>query len=114
MKQIIIIKTMILFTLFVQVKIYGQTLYNGVGHIPAAYQETWNKAGLIYEMSSGAPTMVKVINPGDASSQIGAALSLARNYVNYTGGIAIIYFGEGTFDFTSSITLAPNDSNIVF
>ena len=39
--------------------------------------------------------MVRVINPGDASSQIGSALSVARTFVNYTGGIAIIYFGEG-------------------
>jgi hypothetical protein len=114
MKQIIFIITMILLILLAHVSAYTQTLYNGVGHIPIAYQETWNKAGLLRNMSSVGPKQVFMITPGDASSQITSVIIQARNHVNNTGGLAIIYFGEGTFDFTNSVPLVANDSNIVF
>ena len=113
MKQIIIITILVLLFLFVQVNTFTQTLFND-GYIPVDYQENWYKAGLLRDMSSVEPKLVIVITPGDASSQVSNAIQLARNHVNYMHGLAIIYFGEGTFDFTNSIPLVPNDSNIVF
>lgn len=37
----------------------AQTLYNGVGHIPAAYQERWNRAGLLQDMSKEFRALMK-------------------------------------------------------
>jgi len=92
----------------------AQTLYNGVGHIPTQYQETWNVAGLLKDMSTTAPKLLIEISPGFASPQMVDALDQARTYVHQTGGIAIIHFKAGTYNFSSSIHLTANDSNIVF
>jgi len=105
---------MIIVVLFLQSNIYSQTLYNGIGHIPLAYQEIWTKAGLLQDMNTVEPKLVIFMNPGDISSQIGTALTQARNHVNSTNGLAIIYFPEGTFYLNTSISLNQNDKNIVF
>jgi len=102
------------FILVITAGVQSQTLYNGVGHIPASYQETWNVAGLLQDMSSVEPKLVIPISPGAASAQVSAAINTARSHVNTTGGLVIIYFPEGTFYFTSTIQLTQNDRNIVF
>ena len=95
----------------------AQTLYNGVGHIPGYYQEQWNRAGLVQDMSSVEPK--KVINvaamPGTTDSdKVDAAIDTARNHVTNTQGLALIYFPTGTYFLSRTIEVAPNDSNIVF
>ena len=39
-------------------EVQSQTLWNGVGHIPAYNQVTWNVAGLLQDMSSVEPKLV--------------------------------------------------------
>lgn len=92
----------------------AQTLWNGTGHIPSDYQETWNVAGLLQDMSTTTPKQVISINPGAASSQVTSAINSARSYYSSTGGLTIIYFPQGTYTFTSTIQLTHNDQNIVF
>ncbi len=96
--------------------VYAQTLYNGVGHIPTTYQERWNRAGLLRDMSSVEPKLVINVASltGTDDQKVQAALTSARNHVSNTGGLAIIYFPTGTYYLSSTITLAPNDSNFVF
>lgn len=68
-------------------------------------------------MSSVEPK--KVINvavmPGATDSdKVDAAIDTAQNHVSNTQGLSIIYFPTGTYYLSSTIELAPNDSNIVF
>ncbi len=107
---VIIVSLIIIFTEENQ----SQTLWNGVGHIPTYYQETWNASGLWEEIDSAQPKLLIAINPGVASTQVTNAITTARNHVNTTGGLATIYFPQGTYYFTSTISLTQNDSNIVF
>ena len=78
---------------FAALPIQAQTLYNGVGHIPASYQERWNRAGLLRDMSSVEPKLVIIVaNPtGPDDQAIQAALTQARGHIQSTGGLAIIY-----------------------
>ena len=97
--------------------VQAQTLYNGVGHIPAAYQERWNRAGLLRDMSSVEPKLViniTTISGVDYDQRIQTALSQARSHVSTTAGLAIIYFPTGTYNFYNTIHLTQIDSNIVF
>ncbi len=98
----------------ISIATYSQTLYNGVGHIPANYQVNWNEAGLLHNMNSVEPKLYLEISPGNSDSQVLAAINTARDHVNSTDGIAIIYFPEGTYYFNSPVILTQNDSNIVF
>ena len=42
-------------------ELQSQTLYNGVGHINSYYQQTWNVAGLLDDMSTTTPRAVFVV-----------------------------------------------------
>ncbi|MGH7597887.1 MAG: hypothetical protein ACREOI_16180 [bacterium] len=80
--------------------IQAQTLYNGVGHIPAAYQERWNRAGLLQDMSTVEPKSVIDVASltGTDDQKIQTALNQARSHVQSTSGfsgLAIIYFSTG-------------------
>jgi len=92
-----------------------QTLFNGVGHIPESYQETWNVAGLLQDMSTTTPVAVFMMtgSTGDDDAEFVARRSSARDHVNSTNGLAIIYFHEGTYYFDSPITLTQEYRNIV-
>ena len=94
---------------------HTQTLYNGVGHIPAAYQLRWNKAGLLTDVRNMQPRLViDFANlSGDDDAKMATALSQARNHIP-TGGLAVIYFPEGTYDLHNTISLNATDKNIVF
>ena len=97
--------------------VHAQTLYNGIGHIPSAYQERWNKAGLLRDMSSVEPKLViniTTISGVDYDQRVQTALSQARSHVSTTAGLAIIYFPTGTNNFYNTIHLTQIDSNIVF
>jgi len=76
----------------------AQTLYNGVGHIPAAYQERWNRAGLLQDMSTVEPKLVINVASltGTDDQKVQTALNQARTHVQSTNGLAIIYFPAGT------------------
>ena len=93
-----------------------QTLYNGVGHIPLSHQETWNVAGLLQDMSTTIPVEVFIItgSTGDDDTELAAAISDAKDHVDDTDGLAIIYFPEGTYYLDSPITLTQEYRNIVF
>ncbi|MDZ7304878.1 MAG: glycosyl hydrolase family 28-related protein [candidate division KSB1 bacterium] len=96
--------------------IQAQTLYNGVGHIPAAYQERWNRAGLLRDMSTVEPKLVINVASlsGNDDQKVQTALNQARSHVQSIGGLAIIYFPPGTYTLTTTIPTVPSDSNIVF
>ncbi|MFQ6605946.1 MAG: hypothetical protein ACE5D8_10430 [Fidelibacterota bacterium] len=94
----------------------SQTLYNGIGHIPVAYQERWNQAGLLTDFSNLQPRLVINFNclPGaNDDAKIDTALSQARNHIP-TGGLAIIYFPAGAYFLHNTIQLTENDRNIIF
>ena len=59
MKTCKVILAITSFIFFAQVQ--TQTLYNNVGHIPTAYQETWNVAGLLQDFSSTTADSVFMI-----------------------------------------------------
>ncbi|MBC6951766.1 right-handed parallel beta-helix repeat-containing protein, partial [candidate division KSB1 bacterium] len=107
---------MAFFATVIGFSVQAQTLYNGVGHIPAAYQERWNRAGLLRDMSLVEPKLV--INVADLTGnddlKVQVALIYARYHVWNTGGLAIIYFPSGTYTLTTTIPMVPSDSNIVF
>ena len=94
----------------------SQTLYNGVGHIPSSHQETWNAAGLLQDMSTTTPVAVFIItgSTSDDDTELAAAISDAKDHVDNTDGLAIIYFPEGTYYLDSPITLTQDYRNIVF
>ena len=48
-------------SLFFYAQVQTQTLYNNVGHIPAAYQEIWNVACLLQDFSSTTADSVFMI-----------------------------------------------------
>lgn len=75
----------------------AQTLYNGVGHIPAAYQERWNRAGLLQDMSTVEPKLVINVASltGTDDQKIQSALNQARSHIQSTSGLASIYFSTG-------------------
>lgn len=96
--------------------IHAQTLYNGVGHIPAAYQERWNRAGLLRDMSTVEPKLVINVAglTGTDDQKVQTALTQARSHVQSTGGLSIIYFPTGTYTLTTTVPTVPSVSNIVF
>jgi len=51
------IATLFLFLLMCVSQVNTQTLYNGVGHIPYAYKESWEVAGLLEDISTVTPVM---------------------------------------------------------
>lgn len=110
------VSTIIMFFILLAASLMAQTLWNNVGHIPFAYQEQWNRAGLLRDMSAVEPKSVInfAVLTGTNYQKIQTALNQARSHVQNTGGLAIIYFPMGTYDFTQSIEVLPNDSNIVF
>lgn len=114
MKQLYILFLGIAIFCYFPINSVSQIIWNGVGHIPTYYQETWDVAGLLNDMSAVEPKLVVPINPGAASSQVTTAINTARNHVTTTGGLAIIYFPQGTYYLNSTITLTQNDRNIVF
>jgi len=117
MKQIISITVLILVILFAQEFTYTQTLYNGIGHIPSSYQETWTNAGLLSDAPAITPKAVFVVPNMSGTTmdqKVAAAINIARSFVSGTNGLAIVYFPEGTFYLNNKIALNQNDRNIVF
>ena len=105
---------LVFFLLFVH-QAQTQTLYDDVGHIDTLYQETWNVAGLLQDMSSIEPKTVYIMTPGEISPNfINNTIATARNWVGANEGVAVIYFPAGTYYFTDTISLSQIDSNIVF
>jgi len=76
------VSTIIMFFILLAASLMAQTLWNDVGHIPFAYQEQWNRAGLLRDMSAIEPKLVINITPGDATSQVQNAITQARNHLN--------------------------------
>ncbi|MBN2412115.1 right-handed parallel beta-helix repeat-containing protein [candidate division KSB1 bacterium] len=109
---VLIILIFLMFISFIQ----AQTLYNGVGHIPSSYQQTWNVAGLLQDMSTTTPAEAFVVTGtnGDTDTELAAAIADAKYHVDQTDGLAIIYFPEGTFYLDDPITLTHEYRNIVF
>ncbi len=58
MKSYRLLHVVAFFATVIGFSVQAQTLYNGVGHIPAAYQERWNRAGLLQDMSAVEPKLV--------------------------------------------------------
>ncbi len=95
----------------------AQTLYNGVGHIPAGYQQTWTEAGLLDDMRTITNREVFVVDiaAADHDTEVSNAISAANTFIGTTTDrMAIIYFNEGTYYFDTPITLANPSHNIVF
>lgn len=114
MKTCKVILAIASFLFFAQVQ--TQTLYNNVGHIPTAYQETWNVAGLLQDFSSATADSVFII-AGSADNdypEVSTALTNAKTFIGSSNRLAIIYFPEGTYNFDSSIALDSTYRNIVF
>ncbi len=91
-------------------------MYNGVGHIPTNYQERWNRAGLLRDMSTVGPQLAIDVASltGTDDQKVQTALNQARSHVQSTGGLAILYFPTGTYTLTTTIPTVQSDSNIVF
>src|SRR4030067_1135733 len=88
-----------LFLLLFASLLMAQTLYNN-GHIPQSHQETWYKAGLIREGSAINPKQVfNVTQMGGLSDidKVTDALDRARDHVDNTHGLAIIYFPDTAY-----------------
>ena len=68
----------------------AQTLYNGVGHIPGYYQEQWNRAGLVQDMSSVEPK--KVINVAAMPGSTDEFLNMKELHRLHISGSAKIFF----------------------
>lgn len=58
MKCTSLLLIIVFITSVVVFSVQAQTLYNGVGHIPTYYQERWNRAGLLRDMSTVEPKLV--------------------------------------------------------
>jgi len=117
MKQILLITWIVLIILFAQVLTFAQTLYNGVGHIPPSYRETWTKAGLMSDATAITPKAVFVVTNMAGSNmdqKVAAAIAAASDHVSNTNGLGIVYFPEGEYYLDSTITLNQNYRNIVF
>jgi hypothetical protein len=98
MKSCRLLLVVAFFATVIGFSVQAQTLYNGVGHIPAAYQERWNQAGLLRDMSTVEPKLVINVASlsGNDDQKVQTALNQARSHVQSTGGLAIIYFPTGT------------------
>ena len=99
----------------------SQSLYNGVGHIPADKQADWTNAGLQFSLPVYADKIITINNiSGPDDSEVSAALNEARDFnaQNATNGhesYVIIYFPEGEYDIKVPISLNQNDHNrIIF
>ncbi len=116
MKSCRLLLVVAFFATVIGFSVQAQTLYNGVGHIPAAYQERWNRAGLLRDMSTVEPKLVINVASltGTDDQKVLTALNQARSHVQSTGGLAIIYFSTGTYTLTTTIPTVPSDSNTVF
>lgn len=78
--------------------VQAQTLYNGVGHIPVAYQERWNKAGLLRDLSSVEPKKVITVSamPGAThSDKVDAAIDTAKTMSRLPRGCRSSTFPPG-------------------
>ena len=84
----------------------SQSLYNGVGHIPASCQIEWTNAGL-YNPITGADNILYITDftTGSNNDKINAAIAYAQ--ANFTG-ITIIYFPAGEYVFHETIYLSSN------
>ncbi len=87
---------------------FSQSLYNGVGHIPAASKVNWTNAGL-YNPILAADHILNIVDytTGDYNDRIEAAMDSAEaNFAE--GDITIIYFPAGTYTFPRTIVLRSN------
>ncbi len=111
-----------LFIFVFSVIAYSQTLYNGVGHIPASHQVPWYNAGLLQEPGSFGPVQVYIVNGNSADdyAEVEAKIVQAKAFIggdpNPTNPsrLAIIHFLEGTYYLDTPVTLDNTCSNIVF
>lgn len=110
-------RNIVVFLLLILPNIYGQTLWNGQGHIPQSSQVKWTNAGLLPNTPTVADNFFDVTNygavPNDGQNDFDAvqqAIMDARS----APGLSIIYFPPGTYDIHSRIELTHLDNNIVF
>lgn len=107
----------ILISFIILVNLQSQSLWNGQGHIPQAYQLEWTTAGLLANTPKTADHVYTVTDPvfddGDNSNydgEINNAINSAKN----DGGVSIIYFSSGDYNLTSMIELDKTYNNIIF
>lgn len=99
--------------------IYSQSIYNGIGHIPASYQAEWYKAGLLPNSPTQANNIFDVTNygaiPNDGLNDFNAVES-ALNDAQNAQGLSIIYFPSNTYNINSPINVTTSNGrdNIVF
>lgn len=95
----------IIFLMLCPFLLNSQSLYYG-GHIPGTHQVDWHKAGLLKEGKDITPRQVFTLTDysGNPDEQLLDALTDAGDHVEDTEGLAIIYFPEGMFYLTTTIT----------
>ncbi len=86
----------------------AQSLYNGVGHIPASHQVNWIGAALLNPISVADHILnITDYTTGNDNEKINDAMDDAQNL----GGITIIYFPPGNYVFHQTVEL--RDSIII-
>lgn len=82
--------------------------------VPESHRVKWENAGLLYNPDDIEPKKVFAIPQSGNSEDVTEAIDAARDYVNGTAGLAIIYFPEGEYYLDETIELNSGDKNIVF
>lgn len=84
---------------------FSQSLYNGVGHIPASSQINWTNAGLLNPISAADNILyITDYTTGNYNERINDAMDDAQNLC----GITIIYFPPGGYVFHQTVELRDN------
>ena len=106
----------ILTHLFITIS-FGQTLWNGTGHIPQEAQCEWFKAGLLPNTSTIAAYLIEVDSKsGNDDEKIESSILNALDYTDF--GLVIIQFSARVYYLNNEIELDYSSnakySNIVF
>lgn len=99
------------------VNLQSQSLWNGQGHIPQAYQLEWTTAGLLANTPKTADHVYIVTDPvfdDSDNSNYDGEINNATDSAKNDGGVSIIYFPSGDYNLNSMIELDETYNNIIF
>lgn len=103
---------------FILISLSYAQLYNG-GHIPPESRIDWHSAGLLSSTPKQANRLFKATDYNIKASNSGSTNSASlNNLINTTIGkhsdLVLIYFPSGSYNFSETIYLNPDNNNLVF
>lgn len=104
MKNLQICLVFLILSLVLALTGFSQSIYNGIGHIPASCQVEWTNAGLYNPISTADNILYITDFTGSYDARIQAAINAANNL----NGVTIIYFPAGNYVFQQTINLSSN------